>query len=698
MPTTPCGVPLPFTAAATSWAGSSSQATTTIPSLTNCNKPLTIPKVQLMTEKAASRTGLAFNLDVNDGGGITNPAGVARPPIKTGIASLPEGLTINPSLGAGLDTCSEAEFARETQATEPGSGCPPTSKIGKVIAEGVLGLAEPLQGGLYLATPHANPFGTLLAVYMVARSPRRGLILKSEGKLEPDPRTGRLVATFDDLPRLLYTHFSLSLREGQRSTLLSPPTCGSYFAGLDISSWAQPSVFTHDVSVFGIDHGIDGGPCPSGGAPPFHPGLLAGSISPAPGAYTPFFLQMTRGDSEQEITSYSASFPPGLLGKIAGVATCPDEAIAAAAHRSGAEEQASPSCPGSSSIGHTMAGFGTGGTLAWAPGGLYLAGPYHGSPLSVVAVDAATIGPFDLGTVVVRQAVRVDPRSAQVSLDAAGSDPIPHILGGIPLHLRDIRVYVDRPGFMVNPTSCDPMQVSSRLGGAGADPFDAGDDVGADSSQRYQVIGCSALGFRPALTLRLSGSVRHAGHPKLTAVYKPGRGANLQAVSVTLPPSVFLAQEHIDEVCTRVQFRAGNCPPGSVYGKAKAVTPLLETPLEGSVYLRSSKNTIPDLVADLHGRGIEIEVPGRIDTSRGGIRANFESLPDAPVTSFTMTLFGGKRGLITNAGNPCHDRRRGNARFIAQSNLTAVTHPRMLAKCKGGRKSKQGGKKGRRRK
>lgn len=695
LPTTPCGTPPAFAATATSWSGAGAEAAATIAPLSNCNKALTIPTVQLMTDKAASRTGMAFNLDVNDGGGITNPAGVARPAIKTGIASLPEGLTINPSLGAGLDTCSEADFARETQDTEPGSGCPATSKIGRVIAEGVLGLSEPVQGGLYLATPHANPFGTLLAVYMVARSPRRGLILKSEGKLEPDPRSGRLVATFDDLPRLLYTHFSLTLREGQRSTLISPPTCGDYFAGLDISSWAAPSVFTHEVSVFGIDHGIDGGPCPSGGAAPFAPGLLAGSINPTPGAYTPFYLRMSRNDSEQEITSYSASFPPGLLGKIAGVATCPEAALAAAAQRSGAEELASPSCPASSSIGHTVAGFGVGGTLAWAPGGLYLAGPYHGAPLSVVAIDAATIGPFDLGTVVVRQAVRVDPRSAQVSLDAAGSDPIPHILDGIPLHLRDIRVYVDRPGFMINPTSCDPMAVSSRLGGAGADPFSTGDDTSAESTQRYQVIGCTALGFRPVLTLRLLGSVRHAGYPSLKAVYRPRHGANLQAVSVTLPPSVFLAQEHIDQVCTRVQFNAGNCPAGSVYGKAKAVTPLMETPLEGPVYVRSSKTTVPDLVADLHGRGIEIEVPGRIDSSRGGIRATFESLPDAPVTSFTMTLFGGKRGLLSNAGNPCTDRRRANARFVAQSNLTAITHPPLKAKCgKGtghGRHGKKGG-------
>lgn len=682
LPTTPCGIALEFSAEATSWSGASAPATATIAPLQECHKALTSVKVQLMTTAAAARTGMAFNLDVNDGGGILNPAGVARPPIKTAVASLPEGLTINPSLGAGLGTCGEPDFARETATSEPGAGCPNDSKIGTVRVEGALGLPEPLLGSLYLARPYANPFGSLLAVYMLARLPRRGLIVKSQGEIEADPHSGRLVATFDNLPRLLYTHFSLTLREGQRSTLISPPTCGNYLAGLDIASWAEPTVFKHSSSLFIIDQGEAGGPCPDGGVPPFAPGLLAGSINPAAAAYTPFYLRMSRSDGEQEITSYSATFPPGLLAKLAGVSECSDAAIAAAAKRSGTEEQATPSCPDSSSIGHTKAGYGVGGSLAWAPGGLYLAGPYHGAPLSVVAVDAALVGPFDLGTVVVRQAIRIDPRTAQASIDAAGSDPIPHILAGIPLHLSDIRVYVDRPGFTLNPTSCDPMQVSSLLTGAGADPFDSGDDSAATSTDRFQVINCAALGFKPALSLRLRGSMRHGHFPSLLAKYVPRpTDANLAAVSVTLPPSVFLAQEHIDKVCTRVQFRAGACPGGSVYGRARAVTPLLEQPLEGPVYLRSSEHAVPDLVADLHGRGIEIEVPARIDSKRGGIRATYESLPDAPVTSFTLRLFGGKRGLLANAENPCHGVHAVNARYIAQSNRTAIQRLPLQARC-----------------
>ena len=686
LPTTPCGTPFSYGVTATSWTGGSAASSAPAPALIACNKALTSPKAQLMTDATAARTGLAFNLSVNDGGGILNPGGIARPAIRTAIVSLPEGLTINPSLGAGLGVCGEAEFARESAGSESGAGCPNNSKIGTVTLEGALGLAEALKGSVYLARPYENPSGSLLAVYLLARSPRRGLIVKSQGAIVPDPSSGRLVASFENLPRLLYTHFTLTLREGLRSTLVSPPSCGTYVAQMRVSSWAEPDVFALGSSAFLITHG-DAGPCPPAGALPFHPGLVAGSINASAASRTPFYLRMTRSDAEQEITSYSATFPPGLLAKLAGVKECSDAAIAAAKARTGphggAEELAAPSCPAAALIGHTEAGYGVGDVLAWAPGNLYLAGPYHGAPLSVVAVDSAVIGPFDLGVVVVRSAIRIDPHTARASIDSAGSDPIPHILRGIPLHLRDIRVNVDRPDFTVNPTSCDRMAVASTLTGAGADPFNPADDSSASSTQRFQVLNCTLLGFKPALSLRLTGATRHGGYPSLRATYTPRpKDANLSGVSVTMPPSVFLAQEHIDTVCTRVQFAKDACPSGSIYGHARAITPLLDEALEGSVYLRSSRTAVPDLVADLRGRGIEIEVSGRIDSSRGGIRANFEGLPDAPVTKFVLTLPGGTRGLLQNGEGLCHAKSPANARFVAQSNETAVAHPKLTVKCK----------------
>lgn len=684
MPTTPCDQPLPFTAAARSWQGAEaadSAETSTLKGI--CHESKEVAQLQLMTANAAQGTGLVFNLGVSDGGGILNPGGEALPAIETAIAALPEGLTINPSLGAGLRVCTEAQWAEETAGSAAGAGCPAGSKIGNTRLEGTLGLSENLTGSVFLAQPYANPFHSLLAVYMLARLPRRGLIVKSAGKIEPAAGTGRLTATFDELPRLLYTHFIFSLREGQRAALVSPNACGGYPTEFSLADYAHPSEFRSEQTSFFIQHGEGGGSCPAGGIPPFHPGLLAGSLNPQAAAYTPFYLRMTRTDSEQEITSYSATFPPGLLAKIAGVADCPDAAIEAAKAMSGAAEQEHPSCPESSKIGRTMAGYGLGGTLAWAPGNLYLAGPYHGAPLSVVAIDSALVGPFDLGTVVVRSAIRIDPQTAQASVDSAGSDPIPHILAGIPLHLRDIRVYLDRPGFTVNGTSCDPTRVSSLLGGAGADPFNPADDTTATSSQRYQLLNCSVLDFKPRLSIKLGGGTKRGAFPALHATYAPRPGdANLKQVAVTLPPSLFLEQGHIRTVCTRAQFRNEACSSASVYGRARAITPLMEGPLEGPVYLRSSSHALPDLVADLHGRGIRIEVVGRIDSAHEGIRATFEGLPDAPVTKFTMSLPGGRHGLLAVAApNLCASPQRANARFIAQSNATEMLHPALRVRC-----------------
>jgi hypothetical protein len=685
MPTTPCDQPLGFSAAAGSWQGARAQASAATATLAGiCHSSLEIAQLQLRTAEAAAATGLLFNLGVNDGGGILNPGGEALPAIERATVALPEGLTINPSLGAGLKACSEAQWAEETATSPAGAGCPAGSKIGDTTLEGTLGLppTENLTGSVFLATPTANPFHTLLALYILVKLPRRGLIVKSEGKIEPDPETGRLLATFEDLPRLLYTHFTLSLREGQRAALLSPPACGRYPTGFALADYAHPAELRSEQSAFFIT-----GNCPAGGTLPFAPGLIAGSLSPTPAAYTPFYLRMTRSDQEQEITDYAASFPPGLLAKIAGVSECPEAAIEAAKGRSGAEEEANPSCPANSSIGHTMAGYGVGGTLAWAPGGLYLAGPWHGDPLSVVAIDSAKIGPFDLGTVVVRTAVRIETRNAQASIDPDGSDPIPHIIAGIPIHVRDIRIYIDRPDFTLNPTSCDPMAVSSTLTGAGSNPFAAGDETSATSSQRYQLLGCGALGFKPRLTLALRGGTRRSSHPSFRAEVRPRAGqANISAASVKLPPSLFLAQEHLRKICTRAQFAAGQgggaeCPKSSVYGHARAFTPLLEDPLEGDAYIRSSDHPVPDLIVTLQGHGLTVVLEGRIDSVKGGLRGSFEDLPDAPLEKFVMTLPGGRHGLLSVSEDLCGHRRRANSRWVAQDNATAVLAPKLNVKC-----------------
>jgi hypothetical protein len=697
LPAGPCGVPLDFAAAARSWQAPGTSAEVAAQAngggaLSECKSSLTVPKVQLSTAEAGIGSGLVFTLEVSDGGGILNPKGVAVPAIKRAVVSLPEGLTINPAVASGLEACTSAQFAEETADPAPGEGCPNASKVGTVAVEGMLGLAAPIAGSLFLAQPYENPLGSQVALYIVVRSPARGLLVKSVGALVPDPHSGRLVATFDQLPRLLYTRFTLSLREGLRSVFVSPPACGPYATDVQMHSWAgtNPHPLTQGSSTFNIDGGPGGGPCPGPGLPPFAPALKAGSINPNAGSYTPFYLQMTRTDAEQEITSYSATFPPGLLGRIAAIPYCPAEALEAAKSKSAAAEIAQPSCPAGSEIGRTVSGYGVGGILAYAPGRLYLAGPYHGAPLSVVAIDAALIGPFDLGVVAVRSAIRIDPATAQASIDAAGSDPIPHILAGIPIHLRDVRVFVDRPNFTLNPTDCSALSVSSRLSGAGTDLFDSADDTAASATTPYGLLDCTSLGFSPKFALGLRGGTKRGAHPSLRAVYVPRAGdVNLARAAVTLPPSLFLAQEHIRGVCTQAQLDADACPPDSAYGHVQASTPLLDRPLKGSVRLLSAGHLLPDLLFALRGPGgLRIDLQGRVSSGPGGgLRVRFDSLPDAPVSRFALSMDGGGRGLLSVAATDlCASPQRATVRFSAHDAAIAASRPRLVLRCGGHRR------------
>ncbi len=697
---TACEGPLSFHISADSWQQPATvEATSTgdqSEALTDCESLSfnPIPRGVLSTDRTSSPTGYDFTLDGNSAP-LLNPQTRAFSQIKKAVLALPQGMTVNPSVAAGLGTCSEAQFAAETVTSAPGAGCPNDSKVGEVSVESPI-VEGSLEGSMFFATPRDNRFGTLLALYIVAKAPDRGLMVKVAGRIDADPSTGQLTATFDNLPQLPYSHFNVHFREGQRSPLATPSECGEYTTEINTSPWLNPDAVLRQSSPFKLSAGIGGGACPVGLAP-FAPGASAGTANSNASAYTPFFLHLTRGDGDQEITSYSATLPRGLLGKVAGVPFCPEAQIEAAKNQTGAESADSPACPGSSLIGHTYTGYGVGSTLSYAPGTLYLAGPYHGSPISVVAIDSAKIGPFDLGTVVIRSAIRIDRETAQVSIDSVGSDPIPHILDGFPLRLRDIRIYIDRPNFMLNPTSCDPFSVTSNLTGAGERFSDPADDSHAAAPSPFQVSNCSQLGFGPKFSMVLKGGHERGDFPALKATVTPRVGdANLGKATVTLPPKIFLAQENIDTICTLKQFGAHECPKGSIYGKATAISPLLDEPLTGPVYLRSNGNAraLPDLVAAISGRGVEIDVLGKIDSRLGGLRARFDVLPDAPVTKFTLTLNGGAGGLIANATNTCTNPQVATAKFIGQDAGIKTLRLPMKASCgkkKGGHKAKGGG-------
>jgi hypothetical protein len=375
--------------------------------------------------------------------------------------------------------------------------------------------------------------------------------------------------------------------------------------------------------------------------------------------------------------------PPGFVASLKGIPYCSEAQIKAAAQGSGRAEQGSPSCPGASEVGTTLSGAGPGPTPYYAPGKLYLSGPYKNQTLSVVAITPAVAGPFDLGNVVVRSALKIDPRTARIT---AITDPIPQILEGIPLRIRDIRINLDRDDWAQNPTSCEAMAVELRAFGAN----------GAISrpSNRFQLGGCERLGFKPRLSLTLIGGTRRGDHPALLAKLKTRPGdANIARAAVTLPPSAFLDQAHIRTICTRVQFAADQCPQAAIYGRAEAVTPLLDEPLRGPVYLRSSDNKLPDLVADLRGpanQPIKVEASFRTDSIRGGIRSTLINAFDAPVTEFTLLMQGGKKGLVINSRNLCAAKNRANAQMVGQNGRRFSSRPVVKALgCKKQRKAKR---------
>jgi hypothetical protein len=484
---------------------------------------------------------------------------------------------------------------------------------------------------------------------------------------------------FTQNPQLPASHITVNLKTGPRAPLATPVTCGNFTANSDIVPWSTPG--TPDATpsaAFNVGSGPNGSACPaSAAARPFAPTMSAGTESSAAGASSPFVLHIARNDGEQELSSLQATLPKGLAAKFTGIPYCPDAALAAAATRPGKAEQSNPSCP-ASRIGSVTVGAGPGTNPFNAQGTAHLAGPYKCAPLSVAVITPAVAGPFDLGTVVVRNALYIDPETAQGKVV---SDPFPKMLDGVPLRLRSIDVNLDRPGFTLNPTNCSPLAIEATLTST--------DGATAKPTNAFQASGCEKLGFKPDLKLSLKGATKRAGYPALKAVlnYPKGNYANIAKAVVSLPHSEFLAQNHIKTICTRVQFAADQCPKGSIYGYVTATTPLLEKPLEGPLYLRSSSHPLPDLVAALHGQ-IDVDLVGRIDSKNGGIRTTFDAVPDAPVSKFVLTMQSGKKGLLENSQNLCNSVNKADVKFTAQNGMTSNSKPVLTNSCKKARKHK----------
>jgi hypothetical protein len=606
------------------------------------------------THRAHSPSGLDVQLEVpsNDG-----PRGYSAANVKRTVIDFPPGMTVSPSAVAGLGACSEEQVGLGNNAPP---ACPDSAKLGNVTIRTQL-LPEALEGEVVLATQDANPFHSTYAIYLLVQGP--GFYLKLPGELNLDERSGILKAIFDDLPQLPFESVSLDFRGGPTAPLVTPDTCGEYAIRTEVFSWARPN----DPIVASVPMEIDED-CVGGGK--FNPGLQAGVANPVAGAKSPLTIRVTRQDGEQNISMIEVTLPEGEIANLKGLEVCPE---------SGAP---SGNCPQGSQVGIATAAIGTGAFPLFAPQpgkeptALYFAGPYKGAPYSLITKVPAQAGPFDFGDIVVRTAINLNPVTAQV---IASSDPLPQILEGVPIAYRDVRIEVKKPDFTVNPTSCEQRFVTTTITSV--------DGTEAHPSAPTKVGDCGALNFGPKLKFKVKGGTNRGDFQALTAVLTTGKKeANISRVQVALPHAFFLEQGHIGTVCTRVQFAAESCPAASVYGFAKATTPLLDDPLGGPVYLRSSNNPLPDLVADLQGQ-FDIELAGRIDSENGGIRNTFETVPDAPVTKFVLKMKGGQKSLLVNSRNLCKNPARAKVRMVGQNGKRHNEKPIVQTSC--GKKSKK---------
>jgi hypothetical protein len=630
---------------------------------------------------AASPSGLTVDLKVPQEAGEA-PGGLAEADLRDAKVELPEGVVVNASSANGLAACTPEQV--ELHGSEP-VRCPDASKIGSVVIHTPL-LERPLEGGVYVAQPHENPFGSLLAIYIAVDDPQDGVVVKLAGKVEADPATGRLTTTFEENPQLPFEDFRLHFFGGPQAALATPPTCATYSTQADLTPWTSPEGADARVSSsFPISSGPEGRACAQGPAEePNAPSFSAGTVSPLAGNYSPFVLHLKREDGSQVLQALNVTLPKGLVARLAGTPYCPEAAIAAAEAKSGVAEQANASCPVASEIGKVTVGAGAGPQPYLVSGRAYLAGPYKGAPLSIVIVTPAVAGPYDLGTVVVRSPLYVDESTAQVTVK---SDPIPTILQGIPLDVRSVAIAIDRPQFTLNPTSCE---ASTLTGSAISSQGSA-----AALADRFQVGGCKGLAFKPKLKLSFTGQTKRTGFPGVRAVLTQPKGdnANVAGATVILPKGLLIANAHINNPCTRVQFNSAKlpgegCPAKSVLGMGKVWTPLLEKPEEGKVYFRSNggERELPDLVVALRGQ-VPLQLVGFIDSvGRKGaevrrVRSRFLGLPDAPVSRFELRLTGGRKGLLQNSKNLCTSRGRAKFKLGGQNGKMKSTEQMVHVSC-----------------
>ncbi len=548
-----------------------------------------------------------------------DPGGLAEADLKNAVVSLPAGMTVNPAAANGLGACSEAQI--ELEGSGPGS-CPASSKVGTVEVEAPA-LEHPLPGSIYLARQDENPFHSLLAGYIVVDDPVSGVVVKLAGELRTDPVTGQVTGVFKESPQFPLSSIKLKFF----NELATPQSCGAFTGTSDLTPWSTPG--TPDAtpsSSFQIASGVGGSACP-GGVLGFAPGFSAGTTSNQAGGFSSFHAVITRSDGEQHLSGVTVKMPPGLLGKLAGIPLC------------GEPQAGLGQCPAASQVGEASVAAGVGSEPFVVKGGrVYLTGPYNGGPFGLSIVVPGVAGPFDLGNVVERASIRIDPNTAQVSVV---SDALPQMINsieglqsGIPADIRSLDISVNRPGFIFNPTSCEPLAVAGSLTGV--------QGTTVPVSSRFQAAGCQSLPFHPVFSVSTQAKTsKKEGASLLVKGTFPAGGANIHSVAVTLPKQLPARLTTIQQACPEGVFAANpaSCPAGSDIGVVTATTPILANPVTGPAYLVSHGGAaFPDVVGILQGEGVTVDLTGSIDIKKGVTSSTFATVPDAPITSFQFDL------------------------------------------------------------
>jgi hypothetical protein len=649
---------------------------TTSPPVTGCNRLQfqSSLSVQPDTTVADSPSGLHVDIKVPQS---EDPSSLATPPLKDASVTLPPGFTVDPSSADGLGACSSAQIDLASAASP---SCPASSKIGTVQLTTPL-LPGTLTGSIYLAKEFDNPFHSLIAGYIVVDDPTTGVVIKIPGNLTPNPLNGQITGVFDNNPQFPFSDLNLTFKGGERGVLATPENCGNYTTNAMFSPWSAPD--SGPASTPSDSFGITSG-CVSG----FHPTFTAGSQNTQAGAYSPFVLSMGRSDQDQNFQGLSVTLPPGMLANLSHVQECSASQLASISSQPGtaAQQAADPSCPAGSQVGTVETGAGVGSHPYFVGGKVYLTGPYKGAPYGLAVVVPVLAGPFDLGTVVVRQALDINTTTAQVT-DV--SDPFPTILDGIPLRIRRVDVILNRKGFTITPTSCNVMKVSGTITSIQGHQ--------AHVSNRFQVGGCSSLKFTPKLHMKLEGKGTRSGeHPTLVATLTqpfsgPFHQANIRSARVSLPLSLALDPNNSQHVCGYAVAKAVHggkvyCPKSTIVGIAAANTPLLSKPLTGPVYLvqgiRFSHGhrirTLPTLLVPLRGQiALDLRAKTSVNTKEQLV-TTFPTIPDAAVSKFVLTITGGPRGLLVITGrglNICPKPQIAGAVFNAHSGAQEILNP-----------------------